>query len=142
MALPFEPQDIAQHRRRYADAVKETWVIEQAEEPLPVRPGNQRPHVFDFFSGLRLIVSRDEFTCIDPPLRGIHISAGISGPDSAIGRQGMRLAQSKGTERADRFFRRTAINAWRSISGDMTSDVVFQGQSDAGTPHWLVKEAD
>jgi hypothetical protein len=58
--LPFEPQPENVLKARYPDAVKETIDIEKIDKGEIERPGLNREHVFDFFDGLRLVISRDK----------------------------------------------------------------------------------
>jgi len=51
--LPFEPEPEITLRSRYPEAVSMTLDARTA------RPGKLRRHVFDFYSGLRLIISRE-----------------------------------------------------------------------------------
>lgn len=145
IAIPFEPQDIAQLRKRYAAAVEELHTVRDADLPgSAFRPGQDRRHVFDFFSGLRLIVSRDRYPEMEPPTQGIHFSASIcGGEESALYRRGSRLARSKGADRASRDFLRTAVNAWASISGRKPAEAKLVYISPGkGVPHWMAQEVE
>jgi hypothetical protein len=68
--LPFEPETIERLRARYPKAIKSIWHAD--EVTTNHHPGGHREHVFDFESGLRLLISRD-ILADEEPL--IHISA-------------------------------------------------------------------
>jgi len=57
--LPFQPEPEIVLKARYEDAVRDLVDIRELEKKPEKRPGIHRKHVFDFYDGLRLIVSRD-----------------------------------------------------------------------------------
>ena len=57
--LPFEPEAEITLKARYADAIQTTFNLNEIEDDPDKRPGLIRKHVFDFYDGLRLIVSKD-----------------------------------------------------------------------------------
>lgn len=72
MALPFEPEPIATLRARYPAAVAELVPAAEVRAERRPAPSKDRAHVFDTETGLRLIVSREQF----PDGRiGVHVSA-------------------------------------------------------------------
>jgi hypothetical protein len=54
--LPFKPEPVNKLKQRYTKALEKIWI---AEEGITDVPSSHRTHVFDFESGLRLIISRD-----------------------------------------------------------------------------------
>ena len=59
MGLPFEPEIEDALRARYPDAVMDVYDVQRIMDGL-ARPGTMRKHVFDYFDGMRFIVSRDK----------------------------------------------------------------------------------
>lgn len=59
MGLPFEPEIEDALRARYPDAVMDVYEVQKIMDGL-ARPGTMRKHVFDYFDGMRFIVSRDK----------------------------------------------------------------------------------
>lgn len=57
--LPFLPEDLITARKRYPKAVKKLFNIGRIKFADAQRPGENRDHVFDFETGLRLIISTD-----------------------------------------------------------------------------------
>jgi len=57
--LSFQPEPEVVLKARYKDALVEVWDLEEMKVDPDKRPGNLRKHVFDFYDGLRLIISRD-----------------------------------------------------------------------------------
>ena len=58
MALPFEPELEELMKNRFSDAINPVYLIKAIEQG-GARPGQFRKHVFDYYDGTRLIVSRD-----------------------------------------------------------------------------------
>lgn len=67
--LPFVAESIEAARARFAAALERVYPTNVLSED---RPGQKRENVFDFASGLRLIISRDRFE--DGSVE-IHVSA-------------------------------------------------------------------
>jgi hypothetical protein len=83
MTLPFEPETEGQMRLRFAEAMS---VIYEVDTVGGKRPGLKRKHVFDFFDGMRLIISRDKFkgeVCL-------HVSASFFGERKMKGEELVR----------------------------------------------------
>jgi hypothetical protein len=72
--LPFEPELVETMRLRYADAVKDIVDIGKIVKNHIEPPSKKREHVFDFYDGLRLIISRDR----DGLKTFLHFSASIN----------------------------------------------------------------
>lgn len=71
--LPFEPELEESLKARYSDAVREPVDIERLGKNPEDRPGLKRKHVFDFFDGLRLIISKDSSGSVT----ALHVSASM-----------------------------------------------------------------
>jgi hypothetical protein len=71
--LPFEPEIEETLKARYPEAIRDVVDIGKIGSNPEVRPGLSREHVFDFFDGLRLIVSRDKMDLTTV----VHISASM-----------------------------------------------------------------
>lgn len=130
MPLPFEAESTDILRARYPKALEKLWVVpdDVSFEPdsMPDRPGLHRENVFDFTSGLRLLISRDKLG--DTPIR-VHVSAswedGIS-PE---------LEPKSLTE-----FSVVVKMAYEYLGGKGT--LTFIGISPNMIPHWLVMETN
>ena len=57
--LPFQPEPEIVLKARYDNATRKKWNVNRIAEDNGERPGVLREHVFDFYDGLRLIVSCD-----------------------------------------------------------------------------------
>lgn len=68
--LPFQPETVERMIGRFPQALEKTWLV---TDPMPDRPGLHREHVFDFPSGMRLLISRDRLLPVEPAK--IHVSA-------------------------------------------------------------------
>ena len=95
--LGFKPETLAEAKARWYDAVLRLWAWDEFDPEGTVsllltghfdRPGLYRKHVFDFHDGLRLIVSKDQYTdAIEQYLHDtvaveqyLHVSASVRGP--------------------------------------------------------------
>jgi hypothetical protein len=56
--LPFEPEPLESLQARFPKALERIWVV-PSNGDMPDRPGMHREHLFDFESGLRLLISID-----------------------------------------------------------------------------------
>ena len=59
--MDFEPEIEGSLKQRYSDAVVDVYDCLEVSKNPESRPGNKRKHVFDFFDGCRLIVSKERF---------------------------------------------------------------------------------
>lgn len=59
MPLPFHPEPIESLRSRLPKALEHIWTVKDDFSPMKDRPGLHRENVFDFESGLRLLISKD-----------------------------------------------------------------------------------
>ena len=59
MPLPFEPEIEEMMKARFNDALSPVYILKGVEQGGE-RPGQSRKHVFDYFDGTRLIISRDK----------------------------------------------------------------------------------
>lgn len=57
--IPFSPQPVEQLKSRYQAAIQTAYDANAVLNNNEVRPGCKPQHVFDFESGIRLIISRD-----------------------------------------------------------------------------------
>lgn len=58
--LPFDAEPLHVLQAKYPKAVKKVWDTSEIEKNPEDRPGKHRDHIFDFFDGFRLIVSREK----------------------------------------------------------------------------------
>lgn len=73
--VPFNPRSFSTQRERLPEALEEIHDIEDIAEDPSARPGANERHVFDFYSGLRLIISIDRDELIGTVL---HLSVSVS----------------------------------------------------------------
>jgi hypothetical protein len=72
--LPFEPELVETMRLRYKDAIKDVVDIHKIAQKLIEPPSKNRRYVFDFYDGLRLIISKDS----DRAKVFLHFSASMN----------------------------------------------------------------
>jgi len=72
--IPFEPELVETMRLRYKDAVEDVIDLQKVAQKQIKPPSQNRRHVFDFYDGLRLIISRDG----DGAKVFLHFSASIN----------------------------------------------------------------
>lgn len=118
--LSFEPEPLWKMRQRYNKALERIWI---AREGMDDTPGSHREHVFDFGTGLRLIISRDIFAEEKGP--EIHVSASwFNEPKNSLDEiyeeilMGFRLLDKR--------------------PGHLT----LVGVSEKGVPHFVLKEVN
>jgi len=116
--LPFSPQSTKKLIERFPLALEKIWEV---TEPMLVRPGQFREYVFDFQSGLRLLISRTRFP---PNVIRTQVSASweYNAPISFNG----AAAQVE--------------SMYQLLSGKLNARLDFIGFSPRKIPHWLVKE--
>lgn len=119
MSIPFIPEPLEQLKSRFPKALEKVWKV---TDPMPDRPGLHREHLFDFESGLRLLVSKDKLPQFQEP--EIHVSASWEwNPPKTV--EEMRQAVGE---------------AYRSLGG--TGLLYFIGFSEAAIPHWVVRRTN
>ncbi len=135
--IPFQPETIDEVKRRYPSAVRDVYDTKQIHLGHQERPSNQRKHVFDFFDGMRLIISHetgeikpsdcDEF---------VHVSASFE-EKSLIASKLRHLAGIKGKRIVQIKFCDMAKKRFQCISGESCS-LVPAGVSKENIPHWYL----
>ncbi len=117
--LPFKPEPINKLRQRYTKALEDIYL---AEPDLKNPPSGKRKHVFDFNSGLRLIISRDILKGKEPD---IHVSASWFDED-------------KFGDIDEAYFE--IVNSFKSIGGK--GRLKFIGLTDKKIPHFVVEKVN
>lgn len=122
--LDFKSEPLELLKARYPKAIEKVWKM--PEIATGNRPGLHREHIFDFASGVRLLISRDDFTPMDGEV--VHVSASFEfDPPVTI-----EAMMSKVTDH------------FRQLGGEGRLD--FLGFSSVvggkGIPHWLVRNAE
>jgi len=114
--LPFRPQEMGILKGRFGDAFKKVWVYDEGMED---RPGMHREHVFDFESGVRLLISKTQF-----PDKNIiaHVSAS------------WYKAEPKSIDEAFQQIK----EHFRLLGGK--NALTFLGISAQGIPHWKIED--
>lgn len=115
--LPFIAEPLESLKARFPKALEKVWRVTL---PMHDRAGLHREHLFDFESGLRLLISRDNTMDTDSP--HIHVSASWETDEP----NNIRLANQ------------LVVNAYRSIGGK--GILHFVGISPGGIPHWYVED--
>jgi hypothetical protein len=116
MPIPFRVETIEQMKLRFPKALEKVWIPVDGMED---RPGLHREHVFDFLSGIRLLISRDK---LSRGISKIHISASWECDEPTTIDEATRLV----------------TNAYRAIGGK--GIIHFLGISSGNIPHWLVED--
>jgi len=127
--LTFHPEPIADMIARYPAAV--ATVVDASLVALKRQPppGDDPTHIFDFPTGLRLIVSVERYP---DDVVGLHLSA------SAFG--GLLMEITAG-EISPLVFLARAVEAWQTLSGSPACPQLV-GFSEKGIPHWLLVRKD
>jgi len=114
MPLPFIPEPLEQLKFRYPKCLEKVWKV---TEYMQDRPGLYRENIFDFESGLRLLISKSNF----PHGIQVHVSASWEWnlPTS------LKLANQ------------LVVNAYKSLGGN--GILTYLGMSDKGIPHWMIE---
>jgi len=126
--LPINIEPFETLRRRFSEAVKNSYdTLKIAANPKD-RPGQKPEHVFDFDDGIRLIISRDRFN----EKEVLHFSGSVL-PGYPI-ETGLppRLYLAK--------FLGECTEKITKLSGCRTSDVKLVAiTQEKGIPHWIVE---
>lgn len=135
---PFKPESLDQLRKRLPAAIETPQVCTGPEESWPV-PSQMREHIFDFYSGLRLIVSRDHFEDEEPPLRGIHFSASLVIQSGPLFTRLMSTALRSGRDASDKRFQQEALVAWQALTeGVFKKPILVHVSEEKCVPHWMI----
>jgi hypothetical protein len=147
--MPFRPEGTDSLRARYPAALVELHDVESVLLGTQLRAGQKRANVFDFESGVRLIVGReDNGTLTRPGMRhGIHISGSIQ-PGSPEHHRIGAIGRVSDLERIAHEFRAACERHLRMLGEYRTP--VFIGFLDQhggrdirrGIPHWFIDEYD
>lgn len=111
--LPFIAELLVTLRERFPKALEKVWEV---TDPMEDRPGMHRENVFDFDSGLRLLISRDKLVGIKPE---IHVSASWESNKPISIREAHRQVNE----------------AYHLLGGK--EYLKFLGLSGGGIPHWI-----
>jgi len=80
MGLPFEPEPEITLKARFPEALRKVYNAQNVLDDPDTRASARREHVFDFFDGMRLIVSRDT----DGQRTFLHASASMTEAGAAM----------------------------------------------------------
>lgn len=127
MPLEFKPESVEQARDRFTKAVEKVWTVTAA---MLSRPGIERENVFDFFDGLRLIVSREKVAHGTDVM--LHVSASMQ-PDTFVWKTFAK--HNKPWKSKIPLFREYVQKRFAEISGGLRCPA-FYGVSDGGVVHW------
>lgn len=112
--IPFKPEIIENLIERFPKALEKVWEV---TEHMSDRPGLHREHLFDFGSGMRLLISRDSFRNDAPE---IHISASWEwAPPFDV-----------------KAMREQVIKGYHQLGGKGLP--IWVGFSSGGIPHWII----
>lgn len=123
MTLPFDAEFTSSMVKRYPDAILETYVTDGVEkkEDMKMRLGENREHVFDFYDGIRLIISKEMLKSKEY----IHLSGSV---DKRI---------YNGT--FDLGLLNKMVEHFREISHDQRGLKYLGLSKGAGIPHWVIE---
>jgi hypothetical protein len=114
--MPFVPEPLEDLKARFPKCLEKVWDI---TDTMPDRPGLHREHVFDFESGMRLLISND---CMIPRAPDIHISASWEhNPPQSI----LEMETD-------------VVRGYRALGGKGLLRLL--GWSGRGIPHWIVEK--
>lgn len=91
MGLPFEPELEEALRGRFTKALSPVYLVEDIQKGGR-RPGQSRNHVFDYFDGTRLIISRERSRELGACL---HVSVSFQPGMSITGEELLRTVVEK-----------------------------------------------
>lgn len=114
--MPFIPEPLEDLKARFPKCLEKIWNV---TDPMPDRPGFHREHLFDFESGMRLLISND---CMIPRAPDIHVSASWE----YCSPQSLKEMEEQ------------VINGYKSLGGKGLLRLL--GFSGRGIPHWLVEK--
>lgn len=115
--LPFQVEPLEVLRARFTKALERIWTMQDIHAGN--RPGLHREYVFDFASGLRLLISNDNFFNEDGLV--IHVSASFE------------FNEPKNLTEMDTKVR----EHYHQLGGQ--GRLKLLGISSGGVPHWLVE---
>lgn len=119
--LPFEPQPTSDLKGRFANALLRSWSVAKVSDNQNERPGNKPENNFDFYEGIRLIISRDHHEGKEY----IHVSGSID------------PTYFKGARNDIQGCLDLMLKLFRQISG-YTGEMKYMGlTSGKWVPHWL-----
>lgn len=118
MPLPFVPESVESLKTRFPVCLEKTWTPKEILKGN--RPGMHREYVFDFESGLRLLISKTQFF---PKDISVHISASWEHDKPLNVNNIQELTQQ-------------IEDSYHSIGGE--GKIIFLGMSSNFIPHWLV----
>lgn len=119
------PQSLEDMKVRYLKALESEY---DCDKPLLIRPGEKSEHIFDWFDGLRLIISKDKLN----NRVSIHVSASFT-EDSQIYKE---LKSRKCCENIMIVFVKMVEERFKLLDN---RQLEFIGFSNAGIPHWITK---
>ncbi len=114
--MPFEAESLEILRARYHKALEKLWI---AGDDMIDRPGLHRENLFDFESGLRLLISKDLFP--NKKIADIHVSASWQSNNP------IALEDAH----------REITSSFRALGG--VGNLRLVGFSKAGIPHFVVE---
>lgn len=124
--LPFDSETIEYMQKRFHLAVANEFDVLSGNPP----PGGNRANVFDFYDGLRLIVSQD--TMLGTSMR--HVSASIY-PDSSLYRE----LDGRNTDDLLAKLEALVRARYKEISSDNRELKIMHVSEVTGVPHWYAK---
>lgn len=134
MPLPVTNRPLAEHRKRFPEALRRVYELVDVEKwgNSDDRPGTKPEHVFDFAEGLRLIISRER---TEKGKLLVHLSASLT-----EGSLFDRLAAMPKPQ-AMHEFKWAVQRYYFELCGRTIGDDEFLGWSEGkGVPHWVIPE--
>lgn len=132
MPLPFAPEPEASLRLRYLRAVDEIINQDDVEAGRRPAPSSLHEHVFDFPTGLRLIVARER----TPLGVGVHFSASFVA-DTDLARY--LIGNPASLELAAEFCA-YALDKWQTLARTDVAPALLGFSAGKAVPHWFLRE--
>lgn len=126
-----EPESNEALKARFSQALRDTYELSE------VLQGGERPggpqHIFDFESGLRLVVSRDNLGVI-----GNYVHFSMSVLPGELAERLRAVARAQGVSQAMEDMKAVGVERFRYLS-DYEGEIPFTGLSaEKSVPHWQI----
>ena len=114
MRIPDKPEPMEALKARFPAVLSRVWNVDAGDVDGEKRPGQCTENVFDTASGLRFIVSVDQYAAVNDNKPHLHVSVSSFRGGSAVEQE---IMACKGFRRRRDAFSRAARTAFAEISG-------------------------
>lgn len=133
--VPYDNKSTAEHRERYPRALEKLFHTEDIARGGQ-RPGQCPENVFDWWDGLRLIISRE---WSDEKKEVLHLSASLR-PDGKLFRKARQVGRADGPARGVDHFLVQAFARFLELAPGQA--MFFAGLTDNVAHWWAPRSAD